>query len=61
MKTSVTKKESPGNLEEILRVKPKVEIVYQAIKYTGTIYMIFIEYSMDVKYNSRLKMDGMGI
>jgi hypothetical protein len=23
MKTSVTEKESPGNLEEILRVKPK--------------------------------------
>lgn len=45
MKTSVTKKESPGNLEEILRVKPKVEIVYQAIKYTGDnihdIYRIF--------------------
>lgn len=49
MKTLVTEKESPGNLEEILRVKPKVEIVYQAIKYTGTIYMIFIEYSRDVK------------
>lgn len=45
MKTSVTEKESPGNLEEILRVKPKVEIVYQAIKYTGDnihdIYRIF--------------------
>lgn len=31
MKTSVTKKESPGNLEEILRVKPKVERIYQAM------------------------------
>ena len=45
MKTLVTEKESPGNLEEILRVKPKVEIVYQAIKYTGDnihdIYRIF--------------------
>lgn len=45
MKTLVTEKESQGNLEEILRVKPKVEIVYQAIKYTGDnihdIYRIF--------------------
>lgn len=48
MKTLVTEKESQGNLEEILRVKPKVEIVYQAIKYTGDnihdIYRIFSYY-----------------
>ena len=45
MKTSVTEKESQGNLEEILHVKPKVEIVYQAVQYTGKnihdIYRIF--------------------
>lgn len=53
MKTLVTEKESQGNLEEILRVKPKVEIVYQAIKYTGEnmydIYRLFRKH--DIKFN----------
>jgi hypothetical protein len=53
MKTSVTEKESPGNLEEILRVKPKTEIIYQAVQYTGKnipeIYKVFNERSM--KFN----------
>lgn len=56
MKTSVTEKESPGNLEEILRVKPKVEIVYQAIKYTGDnihdIYRIFRQHSIKFNVNN---------
>lgn len=42
MKTLVTEKESQGNLEEILRVKPKVEIVYQAIKYTHYVLLWII-------------------
>lgn len=60
MKTLVTEKESPGNLEEILRVKPKVEIVYQAIKYTGDnihdIYRIFK--GREIKFNIEDEWDG---
>lgn len=60
MKTSVTEKESLGNLEEILRVKPKVEIVYQAIKYTGDnihdIYRIFK--GREIKFNVEDGWDG---
>lgn len=60
MKTLVTEKESPGNLEEILRIKPKVEIVYQAIKYTGDnihdIYRIFK--GREIKFNIEDEWDG---
>ena len=56
MKTSVTKKESPGNLEEILRVKPKVERIYQAMQYTGEnmydIYRLFRKYSIKFNVNN---------
>lgn len=53
MKTLVTEKESQGNLEGILHVKPKTEIIYQAVQYTGKniheIYKVFNERSM--KFN----------
>lgn len=53
MKTSVTEKESQGNLEEILHVKPKVERIYQAMQYTGEnmydIYRLFRKHS--IKFN----------
>lgn len=62
MKTSVTEKESQGNLEEILHVKPKVEIVYQAVQYTGKnihdIYRIFkgreIKFNVEDGWNDNL-------
>ncbi len=53
MKTLANKKEISGNLEEILHVKPKTEIIYQAVQYTGKnipeIYELFNERSM--KFN----------
>lgn len=53
MKTLANKKEISGNLEGILHVKPKTEIIYQAVQYTGKniheIYKVFNERSM--KFN----------
>lgn len=53
MKTLANKKEIQGNLEELLHVKPKTEIIYQAVQYTGKnipeIYKLFNERGM--KFN----------
>lgn len=64
MKTLANKKEISGNLEEILRVKPKVEIVYQAIKYTGDnihdIYRIFngreIQFKVEDEWDGNISL-----
>lgn len=60
MKTLANKKEVQGNLEELLHVKPKTEIIYQAIKYTGDnihdIYRIFK--GREIKFNVEDGWDG---
>lgn len=60
MKTLANKKEVQGNLGELLHVKPKTEIIYQAIKYTGDnihdIYRIFK--GREIKFNVEDGWDG---